>query len=294
MGGQDLAMLFESYDKDGSGGLDVHEFTATVRNDASIPASEFSDNEVANLFYSIDVNRSGIIDVKEFENWLKTPIRRKTPHPHNPPGSSLEEREDEAKEDAVLALNAGVPFIAEYMVTKSTTMWEYPDPAQPGNNRIGTLQKGEIVVVTQGWGTYRLWIHRLGWNKSPPSGWVSSRAREGRGQVLLERLPAEEWSARTFHETAVSQRIAMLYKMQAQHAKTARARPDAGKSLKPNIMPQDWVDKRFNLAEPGKRAARLLREIPEPERCEEFLAGAWLHNLRLSQQRYPDVLPCML
>eukprot|EP01044_Picomonas_judraskeda_P026116 COSAG03_NODE_7814_length_870_cov_1.316472_1_plen_74_part_10 len=74
MGGQDLAMLFESYDKDGSGGLDVHEFTATVRNDASIPASEFSDNEVANLFYSIDVNRSGIIDVKEFENWLKTPI----------------------------------------------------------------------------------------------------------------------------------------------------------------------------------------------------------------------------
>ena len=31
LGGQDWAVLFDSYDKDGSGGLDVGEFTATVR-----------------------------------------------------------------------------------------------------------------------------------------------------------------------------------------------------------------------------------------------------------------------
>jgi Ca2+-binding EF-hand superfamily protein len=57
MGGQDWAMLFDSYDKDGSGGLDEHEFTATVRNDAGIPPHQFSDNEVANLFFSIDIDR---------------------------------------------------------------------------------------------------------------------------------------------------------------------------------------------------------------------------------------------
>lgn len=164
-------------------------------------------------------------------------------------------------------------------------MWDYPDPARPGNNRIGTLQKGEVVAVTQVWDKYRLWVNRLGWNKSPSAGWVSSRARKGRGEVLLERLPVEEWSARTSHETAIAQRVAMLNKAQTLIPQTARGQPDTGNSSKPKIMPRDWVDKQFNLAEPGKRAAELLRKIPEPDRCKELLAGALLHVLHLSQHR---------
>lgn len=278
--GQDWAMLFDSYDKDGSGGLDVHEFTATVRQDASIPASQFSDNEVANLFNSIDVDRSGVIDVTEFENWLKNPIKRKTTAPRKARSGFHEPKLDDADKEALAELHTGVPFIAEYIATKNVAIWNYPDPERCGSNSIGTLEKGEVVAVTQVWNKYRLWIHRLGWNKSPSSGWVSSRARNGRGEVLLERLPAEEWSARGHHETAVAQRVAMLDKMQTMYTKTARARSDAGKPLKPNVMPQEWVEKHFRLAEPGKRAAQLLGEISEPERCKELLAGMLLHNER--------------
>ena len=175
-----------------------------------------------------------------------------------------------------------MPFIAEYIVVKNVSMWDYPDPARPDNNRIGTLQKGEVVAVTQVWDKYRLWVNRLGWNKSPAAGWVSSRARNGRGEVLLERLPVEEWSARMFHETAIAQRVAMLNEAQALYPKTAHARLDTAKSPKIKIMPQDWVDKHFNLKEPGKRAAQLLRKIPEPDRCLKLLAGTLLHVLRLS------------
>ena len=175
-----------------------------------------------------------------------------------------------------------MPFIAEYIVAKKVSMWDYADPARPDNNRIGTLQKGEVVAVTQVWDRYRLWVNRLGWNKSPAAGWVSSRARKGRGEVLLERLPVEEWSARMSHETVIAQRVAMLNKTQNLYPKTARARVDTAKPSKPKIMPRDWVDKQFNLAEPGKRAAQLLRTIPEPDRCKELLAGMLLLVLRLS------------
>ena len=281
MGGQDWSLLFDSYDKDGSGGLDVQEFIATVRNDAGISESQFSDNEIANLFYSIDVDRSGVIDAAEFESWLKTPIRRKTGSPRESPSpgaSDDQDAEDDAAKDVAVGLNAGVPFIAEYIVVRKVPMWDYPDADRHDNRRIGTLQKGEVVAVTQVWHKYRLWVHRLGWNKVPSSGWVSSRANNGRGEVLLERLPVEEWSSRFEHETAVAQRVATLQKAQTLYDKTARARPDTGESVKPNIMSQDWVDKQFNTAEPGKRAARLLRDIPDPERCKELLAGMLWHS----------------
>jgi hypothetical protein len=278
MGGQDWAMLFDSYDKDGSGGLDVHEFTATVRNDALIPATVFSDNEVANLFLSIDIDRSGVLDVHEFEAWLRNPVKTNARSPKMSRLGLHEHKGDIDQEDAFIELNAGVPFIAEYIATKNVPMWKHSDPELcEQNGRIGTLQKGEVVAVTQVWGKYRLWVHRLRWNKLPSSGWVSSRARKGRGEVLLERLPVDEWSSRAFHETAVAQRVASLDKMQSIFSKTSRGRNAGSEPPKPNVMPKDWVDRRFNIAEPGKMAARLLNGITQPERCKELLDGKLPH-----------------
>ena len=280
LGGQDWAVLFDSYDKDGSGGLDVHEFTATVRADTGIPANVFSDKEVANLFMTIDNDRSGVLDVHEFEKWLRNPIASKAQSSTGRKKRSAlsEAKSDVDTEEAYIDLhtNGGVPFIAEYIATARVAMWEAPDPASLTSKRVGWLDKGEVVAVTQVWGKYRLWVHRLRFLHAGPesalasSGWVGSRARGGRGEVMLERLPIEEWSARSFHETAVAQRVATLEKMYAIYGMTASGRHD-GETPIPRVMAKDWVDKRFNIAEPGKLAARLLKGIHDPARCRELL-----------------------
>jgi hypothetical protein len=47
----------------------------------------------------------------------------------------------------------------------------------------------------------------------PAMGWVSERMDEGKGKVLLERLPRTEWSTSHHHETAIAERISALRNM---------------------------------------------------------------------------------
>ena len=67
-----------------------------------------------------------------------------------------------------------MPFIAEYIASARVSMWEFPDPKTKAK-KIGWLEKGEVVAVTQVWGKYRLWVQRLRWNCLPSSGWVPIR-----------------------------------------------------------------------------------------------------------------------
>ena len=64
--------------------------------------------------------------------------------------------------------------------------------------------------------------------------------------------------------------MATLENMYAIYGKTARGRHE-GETPVPKVMPKDWVDKRFNIAEPGKLAARLLKGLHDPARCRELL-----------------------
>ena len=59
LGGQDWQSLFDSYDRDGTGGLDMDEFIQVVRKDAEIPEQKFSDTEVRHLFSTIDTDGNG-------------------------------------------------------------------------------------------------------------------------------------------------------------------------------------------------------------------------------------------
>ena len=255
LGGQDWQSLFDSYDRDGTGGLDMDEFIQVVRKDAEIPEQKFSDTEVRHLFSTIDTDGNGTIKVEEFTDWLKNPLKKERPRRARSDLAAHKEviKQEEAYMDS---MSTGTPFIAEYIALHRCSMTEGPD--EDSSARIGWLQKGEVVAVTQVWGKYRLWIHRLRWNARPSSGWVSCRNRGGQGEVLLERLPVEEWSARSYHETAVAQRVATLRSMYEVYEKT---RKSSAANQHPLVMPPEWIDERFNLQEPGKLAARKLRTM---------------------------------
>ena len=195
------------------------------------------------------------LQVEEFTEWLKNPLKKERPRRARSDLAAHKEviKQEEAYMDS---MSTGTPFIAEYIALHRCSMTEGPD--EDNSARIGWLQKGEVVAVTQVWGKYRLWIHRLRWNARPSSGWVSCRNRGGQGEVLLERLPVEEWSARSYHETAVAQRVATLRSMYEVYEKT---RKSSAANQHPLVMPPEWIDERFNLQEPGKLAARKLRTM---------------------------------
>ena len=80
------------------------------------------------------------------------------------------------------------------------------------------------------------------------------------GRVLLERLPVEEWSARSYHETAVAQRVATLRSMYEVYEKT---RKSSAANQHPLVMPPEWIDEaRAAAAEGGPPLPHLLGTRP--------------------------------
>ena len=51
-GGQNWDKLFQQYDRDGSGELDLEEFTRAIRRDAGVTRAIFSDDDLDRLFRS--------------------------------------------------------------------------------------------------------------------------------------------------------------------------------------------------------------------------------------------------
>mmetsp|Transcript_5025 Transcript_5025/g.9140 ORF Transcript_5025/g.9140 Transcript_5025/m.9140 type:complete len:500 (+) Transcript_5025:86-1585(+) len=60
-------VLFNKYDKDGSGELDFAEINKMVRQDLKLAERTVSDWDMKQLFHAIDLNRNGTVDFKE---WL--------------------------------------------------------------------------------------------------------------------------------------------------------------------------------------------------------------------------------
>ena len=67
--------LFQKYDEDGSGELDVEEFTNAVRTDLNIPQEQLPDHELRKMFYAVDLDRGGSVDSHEFVTWLMSPAQ---------------------------------------------------------------------------------------------------------------------------------------------------------------------------------------------------------------------------
>jgi len=63
--GQSGRNLFERYDRDNSGALNVAEFTRAVRTDGHLTEAMCSDRELAALFRSIDRDQSGSVEIGE-------------------------------------------------------------------------------------------------------------------------------------------------------------------------------------------------------------------------------------
>ena len=56
--------LFEKYDEDGSGSMEMDEFMAAVRGDCNINSAVVNDDELAKLFAAVDTDSSGDIDIQ--------------------------------------------------------------------------------------------------------------------------------------------------------------------------------------------------------------------------------------
>eukprot|EP01043_Picozoa_sp_COSAG02_P033102 COSAG02_NODE_2244_length_9392_cov_7.783170_6_plen_1016_part_00 len=62
--------LFESYDRDGEGSLDLSEFAAIIREDCGIDENILPDEKLSELFRAVDTDGEGTIDAFEFKNFL--------------------------------------------------------------------------------------------------------------------------------------------------------------------------------------------------------------------------------
>jgi Ca2+-binding EF-hand superfamily protein len=62
--------IFEMYDDDESGELELEEFSRAVRQECSLAVDAVSDREVAELFHVIDADGSGAIDSTELQSLL--------------------------------------------------------------------------------------------------------------------------------------------------------------------------------------------------------------------------------
>ena len=67
--------VFRQYDDDGSGELDIEEFTDAMRRDAEIPKHKVPDEGLVSLFNAIDTDSGGSIDSEEFSEFLGLPYQ---------------------------------------------------------------------------------------------------------------------------------------------------------------------------------------------------------------------------
>ena len=67
--------VFRQYDDDGSGELDLEEFTDAMRRDAEIPKHKVPDDGLQKLFNAIDIDGGGTIDSEEFSEFLNVPYQ---------------------------------------------------------------------------------------------------------------------------------------------------------------------------------------------------------------------------
>jgi Ca2+-binding EF-hand superfamily protein len=196
-GGQNWDKLFQQYDRDGSGELDLEEFTRAIRRDAGVTRAIFSDDDLDRLFKRIDVDSSGEINAEEFAQFIAwKPSARAAEHAGTD-GMSYAEK--------LQLRNTGVPFVAEYICVRRAVLREGPSLDSP---KVGTLEPGEVVAVVRSQGI-RLKCVRLRWGDKP-SGWASERADGGVGETMLEKLPRGEWSAVEKNDTAIATRVSSL------------------------------------------------------------------------------------
>jgi Ca2+-binding EF-hand superfamily protein/CRP-like cAMP-binding protein len=62
--------LFAQFDSDGSGELDVNEFTTIIRDIAKVGTKVISDENIKGLFQAIDESEDGVVDAKELQSFL--------------------------------------------------------------------------------------------------------------------------------------------------------------------------------------------------------------------------------
>jgi Ca2+-binding EF-hand superfamily protein len=70
VGGVDWEHLFNFYDADNSGGLNIVQFTKCIRKDAKMTEIMLSKESVQMLFNSIDTDHDDAIELDEFLAWL--------------------------------------------------------------------------------------------------------------------------------------------------------------------------------------------------------------------------------
>ena len=73
-GGIDVVKLFQHYDRDNSGELDMDEFLSALRRDAKVPRGSVPDEQLRDVFYRVDADNSGTVDTQEFAEWLQLEI----------------------------------------------------------------------------------------------------------------------------------------------------------------------------------------------------------------------------
>jgi Ca2+-binding EF-hand superfamily protein len=90
-------LVFEKYDDDGSGELEIGEFAVAVRQECGLTENAVSNEEISELFGVIDADQSGAIDSKELKVLLTADLNTPTmtflafhssmyvPLPYNPP-----------------------------------------------------------------------------------------------------------------------------------------------------------------------------------------------------------------
>ncbi len=67
-------IIFDKYDDDGSGELDLEEFTECVRNECGLDKETTTDEDVEELFGIVDTDQSGAIDAEELRTFLTTDL----------------------------------------------------------------------------------------------------------------------------------------------------------------------------------------------------------------------------
>ena len=66
----DWTILFNYYDRGGSGELEFLEFKAALRRDAYITPAQMSDDKILELFNHVDDDGGGTVSICEFEAWM--------------------------------------------------------------------------------------------------------------------------------------------------------------------------------------------------------------------------------
>ena len=234
--------LFQAYDLDGNGELDLEELSRAVRRDLKIPEHELSAPDLARLFRMIDADGSGTISAEELVDFMRWESRKKTAAGH---ALALQAGDTEGAQQGTGYV---VPFVAEYFVLKRMTLRE---SAELTSRKIGMVSAGEIVAVTRTHGN-RLRCERLTFGVMPRSGWCSEWAEGGSGEQLLEMLPRAEWGDGAFNDTAIAARVSALRSAERLRAATG------------GVPEQDLGQQEYfiadSLAAPGMRSSSTYWE----------------------------------